>query len=92
MLMAAVLCALVGCGVLDLVAGVHTNPDGTITTGPGIGDYAAEGVKGLFGPWGATVGVALGWGLREYRSLRLRQAGKKDENRDGIEDPPATGT
>lgn len=78
---------LYGCGFLDMVAGVHTNPDGTITTGPGVGDQVA-GLLGSFLPWGAGGAGLLRWGLLEYRHHRLVAAGKKDENRDGVEDAP----
>lgn len=69
-----------------MVAGVHTNPDGTITTGPGVGDAIGNALSGLLGPYGGMVGLGVGWGLREYRHYRLIQAGKKDDNRDGIDD------
>lgn len=78
---------LYGCGFLDMVAGVQTGPNGeVISTGPGIGDHAIGLVSSLLGPWGATAGVALGWGFREYRHYRLVQAGRPDANRNGVDD------
>ena len=77
---------LYGCGFLDMVTGI--NPDGTSSGGPSIVDSVGDGAKSLLGPWGAVVGLALGWGSREYRHHRLIAAGKKDDNRDGIEDAP----
>ena len=86
-LFAILLLALAGCTVLDGLAGIKE--DGTPMEGPSVVDTVAEGAKSLFGPYGAILGLAIGWGAREYRSFRLRQAGKKDEDRDGVEDPPA---
>jgi hypothetical protein len=88
---ALVVGALYGCGFLDMVAGVQTGPNGEVLgAGPGVGDHIAD-VVGSVLPWaGGTAGVGglLRWGLLEYRSFRLRQAGKKDDNRDGVEDAP----
>lgn len=89
-LLAASLVALAGCGVLDYATGIRE--DGTPMEGPALVDLAGEAAKGLLGPWGVAVAGFLGWGATSYRSYRLRQAGKKDENRDGVEDPPAPAT
>ncbi len=86
-LMCLVVGTLYGCGIMDMVAGI--NADGTPSAGgPGIGDTVARSLGSLFGGYGDAAGVGILWGLREYRSYRLRKAGKEDDNRDGIEDPP----
>lgn len=82
------LCLLAGCGVLDYAVGIRE--DGTPMEGPSIVDTVGNAANGLLGPYGAIVGLVLGWGAREYRHYRLIQAGKKDEDRDGVEDKPAT--
>jgi hypothetical protein len=80
---------LYGCGFLDMVAGVQTGPNGEVLgAGPGLGDQIV-GVASSYLPYGGGLAVLLRWGLVEYRHHRLVAAGKKDEDRNGIEDPPS---
>jgi hypothetical protein len=78
---------LYGCGFLDMVAGVQYGPEGQILTGPGVGDVIADAAASFL-PYGLGIGAAIRWGLVEYRHHRLVAAGKKDDNRDGVEDAP----
>lgn len=85
-ILATVLLAFTGCALLDYAAGIKE--DGTPMEGPSVIEVAGDAAKGLLGPYGAIVGLVLGWGAREYRHYRLVQAGKKDDDGDGVEDPP----
>ena len=88
---AVLLClGMLSCGVLDTLAG-HRE-DGTPMEGPSVVDTVSEGAKGLLGPYGVILGMAVTWAVRERRHFLLIKAGKKDENRDGVEDPPAPAT
>lgn len=88
---ALLLClGLLGCGVLDTLAG-HRD-DGTPMEGPSVVDTATGVASGLLGPYGAILGLAVGWAVRERRHFLLIKAGKKDADGDGVEDPPAPAT
>lgn len=84
----ALVLLLAGCGILDYATGIRA--DGTPMEGPSLVDSVGNAASGLLGPYGAIVGLALGWASREYRHYRLIQAGKKDDDRDGVEDPKPT--
>jgi hypothetical protein len=86
-IVAALMLLLAGCSVLDGLAGIR--PDGTTVDGPSVVDTATEAAKGLLGPYGAILGLAVGWAVRERKHHLLIAAGKKDANRDGVEDPPS---
>lgn len=79
-----VLCmALAGCGVLDSF--FLPSEDGGSSTADGVGGIVNKVPGGI----GAVLGVVLGaarWGYVEFRHRQLIAAGKKDDNRDGVED------
>lgn len=76
---------IVGCGFLDLMAGVRTGPDGEVITSDGIASTGI-GLLGLLGPWGALAGQGAMLGLTMYKHKRIIALGGKDANVNGIED------
>lgn len=83
-------CYIGGCSFMDSMAGVIRDEQGNVIgTSPTSPADTAVGFLGMFGPWGAGAAAVARWGLVEYRHRALVKAGKKDANRDGIEDPPA---
>jgi hypothetical protein len=85
--LAAVLVLLSGCGLINAMAGVHTDENGVVTTSPNAPINTVWGLLEAFGPWGVGIAAAGRWGTVEYRHRQLIAAGKKDANRDGVEDP-----
>lgn len=78
---------LYGCGLMNAATG--TNPDGTPSGGPNILEAASGIANIILGPGlGGLVGFAGGWATKAYRHKLLIAAGKKDDNFDGVEDPP----
>lgn len=73
---------LTGCGVLDAVF-LPAEDGGTSVA------ESAGGILGSIPVIGTTLVTVLGfgrWGYVEYRHHQLIAAGKKDDNRDGVED------
>lgn len=88
-LLLVVLCpmtVLAGCGLLDVIFG--TGPGGGATKNSPPSD-AIGGLVGTVVPGGAALIGMLRWGYIEYRHHQLVKAGKRDDDKDGIEDPPA---
>lgn len=78
-----------GCTLMDSMAGVVRDEQGNVIgTSPTSPLETASGFLSMFGPWGVAAGAAIRWGTVEYRHRALIKAGKKDANRDGMEDPP----
>lgn len=78
-----------GCSFMDMATGVIRDEQGNVIgTSPESPAKTALDFLGMFGPWGAGAAAVGRWGLVEYRHRALVKAGKKDDNRDGIEDPP----
>lgn len=78
-----------GCGFLDLMAGIKRNGNGEVVEvdGNSVGGIATEVLAGMGGAAGLAGGL-LGWGLKAYRHKRIVDSGGKDDNFDGIPDPP----
>lgn len=87
--LAAALVLLSGCGLINAMAGVQTDAEGNvITTTPNAPINYVWSLIEQFGPLGLGAAALGRWGTVEYRHRQLIAAGKKDANRDGVEDPP----
>lgn len=77
-----------GCGFADYLAGVERDETGKVIKAQG--GIAEIGLGLLVGTGGATgaVGGLLGYALKAYRKKRIEDAGGRDDNMDGIPDPP----
>ncbi len=80
-----------GCALMDSMAGVRRDAQGNVIgTSPNSPLETAAGFLSIFGPWGAGAAGLIRWGTVEYKHYALVKAGKKDDDNDGVEDPPAT--
>lgn len=73
-----------GCATLT-----GTNQDGTRNPVGAVIDAVVQGAQNAPLPYVGWIATMLGWGIREYRHKMLIAAGKKDDDHDGMEDPPA---
>lgn len=80
-----------GCAALDWF--FATGPGGGTGDSPKPSDLVGT-LIGTVLPWGGGALATLRWGYVEWRHQQLVAAGKKDSNRDGIDDavqaPPKT--
>ncbi len=95
-LMVLVVGTLYGCGFLDMAMGMQDDGQGGVTSSPTAPINAIWGFVEMLGPWGLGAAALGRWGTVEYRHRRLIAAGKRDDNKDGIDDetqklPPFTG-
>ncbi len=87
--LAAALVLLSGCGIMNGLTGVEKDPQGNVITKPNPPINSIWGLLEIAGPWGIGIAALGRWGTVEYRHRQLIAAGKKDDDRDGNEDPPA---
>lgn len=78
-----------GCGFADWASGIERDETGkVIKVQGGIAEIGLGLLMGTGGAAGAAGGL-LGYALRAYRHKRIVESGGKDDNFDGIPDPPA---
>ena len=77
-----------GCALMDMAAGIERDEQGRVTKANGGIAQALTEIMLASGGVGALVGGPLGYLIRAYRRKRIEDAGGRDDDMNGIPDPP----